>query len=500
MIKYCVVALSGALLPFAYAPYQYSILAFLSPAVLFWFWRNATTLRQTFYFGYIYGLSMFGVGVNWIHISINLFGGVTLLVAYAITFLFISVLAFYPSFIGVFSRLIYRGRASVYFLFVLPASWTLFEWIRGWMFTGFPWLNLGASQTDTLLSSYAPVLGVYGVSFIVVLLSSTIVLLCVNRSKWLVLIVPLVILLGAWCLNSVNWTKQAGEPIKVALVQAAIPQEIKWHPVIRQSSYRLYQQLSQKYQKHDLIVWPETAVTHTFYNARDILDEIQTKAQDTGAVFLIGIVYKQDEYSSYNSIVIIDDAFRLYKKQHLVPFGEYVPLKPLVLPVLKKLNIAMSDLSAGTDEPAYFKTRHGVLGLSICYEDAFGAEVRRSMPESEALVNVSNDAWFGDSIAPHQHLQIARMRSIEVSRYMMRATNTGISAIIDQRGNVVSHIPQFRPDVAEGEVHRHKGSTPFTSFGYWPIILLCLVIVLVSILYTFKHCMSSRHQADVAKQ
>ncbi len=476
-LKFLASAVAGGLLAFAYAPYGGDYLAFIAPAVLFYIWHSCTP-RQAFYSGYLFGLSLFAIGISWVHISINLFGGVGVVGSYAITLLLVAFLGLYPALVGLLSRLPGNAPGRVHYLLVLPALWTLIEWCRGRLFTGFPWLNLGASQTDTLLSAYAPVLGVYGISFMVCVTAGGIVLLCLQRRSLPAAIVLIAIFAGALSLGKISWTRQHDPALSAVLVQGAIPQAMKWRPEIREKTYQLYWELTEPYRDSDLIVWPETAVPAFIETAGELLEHINRSLNPSETVFLTGILSTDQAGQRYhNSILLMDDQYYLYHKRHLVPFGEYIPLHSLLAPILEALHIPVSDFSAGGPGPAGFKTSKGLLGLSICYENAFGDEIRRPLPAAEILVNVSNDAWFGDSIAIHQHLQIARMRSMETERFMLRSTNTGISAIIDHKGGIIAQSPPFEPHALTAEVHRRGGGTPFTMLGYWPVLVLCLCIL-----------------------
>ena len=476
-LKFALAALAGLLLPFAYAPYNYYFLGLVSPALLFFVWHSCTA-KQAFWAGYLFGFLLFATGTGWLHISINLFGGVPLAGAYALTFTLVAFLGLYPAVAGMLGRLFCNRSCSVQYLLALPALWTLTEWCRGWFLTGFPWLNLGASQTDFILSRYAPVLGVYGVSFIACVVAGCIVLLGLKQHRRLAYAVIAAVFAGAFLLNSLSWTSEYEGELSAALVQGAIPQAQKWDPAIRNKTYRLYLRLTAPYQDRDVVVWPETALPAFVYEAEEVLDSIRDSVNEFKTVFLTGILSRDTSGERYhNSILLIDDDEHLYHKRHLVPFGEYIPFHSFLAPILSALHIPVSDFSPDSSGGAGFKTSKGILGLSLCYENAFGEEIRRSLPAAEILVNLSNDAWFGDSIAPHQHLQIARMRSIETERFMLRSTNTGISAIIDHKGNIIAQSPQFEPYVLTAGIKRRHGSTPFILFGYRPVVVLCLLIV-----------------------
>lgn len=476
---------AGGLVPFAFAPFELFFLVVLSLSILFYLWSITDSACESFILGYLFGFSMFGIGVNWLHISINLFGGVNLVGALIFTYIFIAYLSLYPALCGYFAV----RFSKRFYIIVLPALWLITEWCRGWFLTGFPWLNIGASQTDNILAGFAPVFGVYGISFFVCLIAISITLLITKYSKYKVISCILLLLIGlaSVTLNSIDWTNDLNKDIDVVLVQGAIPQEQKWRQEQRQQTYTIYSELSKPFWSTDLIVWPETAIPSLYHFADDFIEGITEQKQNKSALFMSGLAYQDPVTKKYfNSILLIDDKHHFYHKHHLVPFGEYLPFKPVLGEVLQFLKIPMSDFSSGNQDQKLFKTDKGIFGMSICYEDAFGSEIRQALPDANILINVSNDAWFGDSFAPHQHLQMARMRALENSRYLLRSTNTGISAIIDNKGKIVSRSPQFEPHALAATVKLFDGETFYSRFGNVPIIIICCLILLLCFISTRK--------------
>jgi apolipoprotein N-acyltransferase len=471
----------GAILPLAFSPFGYYFVGILSPAILFFFWLGATP-KQAFTYGYLYGFGMFGTGVNWLHISINLFGGVNLAGALLLTLLLIAFLALYPALVGLIAcRSFINNRKASFLVLILPALWTLAEWCREWVLTGFPWLNLGNSQIDSPLAGLAPVLGVYGISFAVCLSAGCLINLIItsDRGKIVTLASLLMLWLASHYLYQHDWTRMKPENLSVTLIQGAIPQELKWKPEQRQPTFDLYLGLSEPYWDSDIIVWPETAIPAFYHQAKPFIDSLDAVAELHDMALLTGIPYKDmDKRKIFNSILLLGKEEGLYHKHHLVPFGEYLPLDRLLRPFLYFLKIPMSDFSPGTNEPVTLDTRKASIGVTICYEDAFGKEVIKTLPQATLLLNVSNDAWFGDSIAPHQHLQIAQMRALETGRYLLRATNTGISAVINEKGKIIARSPQFTADALSADVLTFQGITPYVITGNWTIVISCLMIVL----------------------
>ena len=479
---------SGALLPLAFSPYHYSVIAILSLAYLFYTVLNSTP-RDAGLFGYAFGFGMFGIGVNWLHISINLFGGVNLAGALIITFVLVTFLSLYPALVTYVYQRYFGNKGIVPFLIVMPALWILAEWFRSSVFTGFPWLNVGYSQIDTPLSSLAPMLGVYGISWLTALISATLVALFqVTHKTRIVIICTFFITWGALnLLNGINWTTEKGNEISVALIQGAIPQEIKWKPDQSQRTLDLYLSLSEQYKDSQLIIWPETAIPVLHHQAEEFIQQMADKARSQNHDYLVGIPFKDlDSNKFYNGIIVIGSNNDTYYKQHLVPFGEYLPFDKWLRPILNLMKIPMSDFSAGPNRKPVVLAANEIIGVSICYEDVFGEEIISALPDATLLVNISNDAWFGDSIAPHQHLQMARMRALETGRYMLRATNTGVSAIINEKGDITASSPQFIPHVTSGKVKTFEGLTPYARFGNWPVIAAAFLLLLITFFISKK--------------
>lgn len=425
---------------------------------------------------------MFGAGVNWLHISINLFGGVNLAGALIITFILVAYLSLYPALVAFVYQRLFSNKGVLAFVIVMPTLWMLAEWLRSSIFTGFPWLNIGYSQTDTPISSLAPVLGQYGVSWFTALISALLVAMYLTPRKIKVTIVGILIISwpGLNALSGIQWTIDKNTSISVAMVQGAIPQEMKWRPEQRQKTLDLYLSLSKEYQGSQLIIWPETAIPVLHHQAQEFLQQMANIARNQNSDYLVGIPFKDlDSNRFYNGITVIGSSNDTYYKQHLVPFGEYLPFDKWLRPVLNLMKIPMSDFSPGARIKPVVHAANEIIGVSICYEDVFGEEVILALPEATILVNISNDAWFGDSIAPHQHLQMARMRALETGRYMLRSTNTGVSAIINEKGIITASSPQFIPHIISDKIKTFEGLTPYARFGNWPVIVAAFLVLLI---------------------
>jgi len=471
--------IAGLTLPLGFAPFGFNFLPPLSLAMLFRLWRDVVPARA-FRYGWIYGLGMFGGGVYWIQISIHQFGLPVLAFSVSMTVLFVAFMALYPASTGWMAARFPCASPSCRLLVLFPALWTLSEWLRGWLFTGFPWLNLGYSQIDSPLSAFAPVIGVYGISLAVALLAGGLAMLGLRH--W-VGVVPFFLIGGlAWILNSEAWTQPQGEPVEVALMQGGIEQAVKWDPSQRQATIDHYLALTRPHWNARLVIWPETAIPAFYSELQDFFPVLHAEAAGHGSAMLIGVPYNppDDRGRYYNSVIALGMGQGRYDKRHLVPFGEYIPFGSLLRPILFFLKIPMSDFSRGDAVQPLIHAAGIPVGVSVCYEDAFGEEMIAALPAARMLVNVSNDAWFGDSVAPHQHLEMARMRARETGRYLLRATNNGITAIIDAQGRIAARAPQFIPYALVGKAQPYAGATPYVRFGNMPILLVLAAAMLVA--------------------
>ena len=438
---------------------------------------------QAFKSGYLYGLGMFGFGTSWVFNSLYDFGEAPFIAAAAITVVSILVLSVFPALVlKVHAKLC--SSANVWMsLVVFAALWALFEWLRSWVLTGFPWLLIGHSLVDSPLAGIIPIFGTFaGSALIAFLAASAAALIYLSREQLIKSAIGLGVLLIA-CLytTSIEWTSKIGErPVTVSAVQANIPFEMKWDKSRRHEVYQAYVDLTSKHWDSDIVLWPETAIP-TFHRVanKDFIPSFERQLKENNTELLSGVfTYEPGTERIFNSLVTLGSELQIYNKQHLVPFGEYLPLRWIFEFFRSIVVIPMSDLSPGQGTSVL--TLKGIpVGVSICYEAAFGEEIRRALPEAQLLMNVTNDAWFGNSLAPHQHLQIARTRALETGRYMLRAANTGVSAVIDPKGQIMAESGQFVDQVVTGEVWPMRGSTPFIIWGNWVIISILSALILL---------------------
>ena len=476
--------ISGASMTLAFAPLNLFPVSIVATACLFGLWLDAST-RRAAWLGFIFGVAMFGTGVSWIFVSMHNFGNMVSPLAALATVLFAALMALYLVLVGVLQSRYVHLSAPVRLLLVMPLAWTTFEWLRGWLFTGFSWLNLGDSQQLAPLAGFASWFGVYFVTLAAAVSAGLLVIGFRQgwRKGWRCGVVLAAIWLLGGVAGAISWVEPAGKPVRVALVQGNVPLTIKWDPRYRDTILELYLNLSRGVTDSDLVVWPEGALP-LYLDQLDTSFErkLERMAWETKTDFLFGVVdRKQVEGRTqyYNAVASFGSHRDVYHKRHLVPFGEYPPIRPVFAWLLDAMNIPMSDFSAGHGQVKPLLMAGQRVGVSICYETAFAQEIIKSLPEATLLANVSENAWFGDSMGPHQLLQMTRMRAMETGRPIVRADNAGLSAVIDHRGKLIAVSPQFKQSIVQASVQPMTGATPYVRLGNWPILLVLLAGLIV---------------------
>jgi apolipoprotein N-acyltransferase len=431
--------------------------------------------RYSFWFGA--GLFLFGT--YWTYISIHVFGQAPLWLALFLMLGLVVVMGIYFALTGWLMTALTQGKPERLIL-AAPAGWVAVEWFRGWFLTGFPWLSLGYGQIDSPLAGWLPIVGVYGVSFLVVLTASAFVAALAYTGQPRQLAIATVVLpwLAGFALQWLEWTEPAGEPLTATIVQGGIGQDQKWQREQFQPTLELYRNSILANRDSDLIVWPEVAIPAYTDEVEAYLDVLQDDLLNAQQTLALGILEREGK-RVYNSVLVLGGADRqVYRKRHLVPYGEYFPVPDAVREWMRLSSLPYQDMIRGDPVQPLPEMRGGIrLAVAICYEDAYGAEQLYALPEAGLLVNVSNDAWFGDSIAPHQHLEIARARALEAGRFVVRATNTGVSAFIGPDGELLQTAPQFRYATLSMDVMPMRGMTPYARTGNWPTVTLALLIV-----------------------
>jgi apolipoprotein N-acyltransferase len=482
--KWAIAAALGALTVTGYAPFWLFPLPLLTFAGLFALWQRAPDARAAAITGFVFGIGWFVAGVSWVYVSLHTFGAMPAPLGAAVTLLFCAYLALHPAVIGYLSRR-FRLSPTLNWIVFVPAAFTLIEWLRGWLWTGFPWLNPGYSQApDSPLAGYAPVLGVHGITLLLLATAGALSLLAdpVLRSRLRNLWPWPAALLALWiagaALKNVAWTEATGTRVTVSLLQGNIEQDLKWREDHLRSTLETYLRMVRASDAR-LTILPETALPLFLRDVpAEYLEALAAQARRNNGDLLLGIPERKANDGYYNSVVSLGSAeSQTYRKDHLVPFGEFIPLRPLLGAIVSQLAIPLQDFARGGSGQKPLSVAGEQVAINICYEDAFGEEIIRQLPQATILVNVSNVAWFGRSIAPPQHLQIAQMRALETGRYMLRATNTGVTAVIAPDGHVEAAAPEFTRTVLTHEVPGMRGATPFVRWGNLAALALCVLAI-----------------------
>jgi apolipoprotein N-acyltransferase len=473
--------IAGALCVSGFSPFSFFLAPLLGLAVLFWVWRHSGSPRQAFLSGFVFGLGYFLAGVSWVFVSMHTFGDMPAVMAALATFAFCAYLALFPAAAGWLALRLVPGERPLSRAVACAAAFTLLEWIRGWLFTGFPWIAIGTSQVPlSPLAGFAPLFGTYGVTLAVALAAALCAMQVAFPRRWQSLAAIAAIFLSGAGLREVEWTAPSGPAIKVALVQGNVPQQLKWEESVRAATANAYRDTMIATDAR-VVILPEAAIpAYIDQMSAKYLQGLRDHSRAAGKDFLVGAPERVPPGRNdtgtryYNSLLRLnaDEAMPAFRKRHLVPFGEFVPWGFRWFVDAMRIPMGEFDRGAANQPPL---VAGGVrFGVAICYEDIFGDEVIRQLPAAEAFVNVSNDAWFGESFAADQHLQASQMRALETGRWMVRATNTGASAAIDPKGRVRSRLPPFVAGTLVAEVTPMQGMTPYARIGDLPVVILAV--------------------------
>jgi apolipoprotein N-acyltransferase len=480
---------------FAFAPFGFALLGFGTLAALFLLWQDAPGWRAAAWLGFWFGVGLFGAGASWVYVALTTFGGMPRAVAVLGTAGFIAYLALWPALAGAVA-VRFTKPASVLRALAMAGAWPLAEWLRGTVMSGFPWLDIGSAQLPgTSLAGFAPLGGVIGVSLAVALVASllTLVIEGLARGTWRM---PAACAAGALALfvaghvaGRIAWTTPVGEPLAVSLVQGNVAQHAKFDPAYRDRNFLLYAHLVE-ISRGRLIVLPESAFPVV---AQDVPDDIVARiaavAEARGGDAMIGLFTLEappegEDYPLiHNSVVTVGvSPHQLYRKHHLVPFGETIPFKSVAGWFINSvLNIPLADQSPGPANAPPLNLAGQKVAVNICYEDAFGDELRSAARDATLLINVTNDAWYGRSIAAWQHDQIAAMRALETGRPLLRATNTGVTTLIGANGREIASLPWYTRGILEVRVTGRTGLTPYLQVGDWGALAVALALLLLAL-------------------
>ncbi|MFM8797463.1 MAG: apolipoprotein N-acyltransferase [Fluviibacter sp.] len=495
----------------AFAPFSLWPLGIICWAALYLLLRAAHNKRQAAAIGFSFGLGQFLTGVSWVYVSMHDIGGMPMLLALVATFLFAAYLALFPLLAGAGFTLCLASRnnrhapsatrldSGLFRPLLFATCWLLTEWMRGTLFTGFPWLNLGYSQAPpSPLAGYAPILGGYGLSFTTAWLAglSGEFWLRLRNAGWHFssalnpqsLMIATLVLSGVG-LQQIHWTKPEGSPLKVSLLQGNVSQSMKWQPEQYVQTLLTYFQLART-NPATLIVLPETAIPSLLSEApAEFLQDLQRIGQEQRGNILMGVPTgesgKDRSWYANSAVSMGIDPLQVYNKVHLVPFGEITP--PGFGWFLKLINMPLPNFTAGESNQPLMQLSHQQIAVNICYEDIFGAAIAQRADEATIMVNMSNTAWFGDSLAQPQHLQIAQIRALENGRPMLRATNTGMTAVIGPQGERQAVLAAFTRNALVASVQGMRGTTPYQRWLDWPIIGFSLAILAWGLLTRHRH-------------
>jgi apolipoprotein N-acyltransferase len=467
--------LAGTVCVFGFAPFGMFPVPVLALAVLFVLLQRAASPRAAAWLGWSFGVGLFSAGIGWIYVALHDYGDMPLLLAAPATLLFAAFLALLPA-LAAYAQARIPVTDRLQLVLVMPAAWVLSEWLRGTLFTGFPWLSQGYAHSDSPLAGYAPLFGVYGVSLVAAVCAGLLAVLW--RERWnkhgrIAMAALVVLWVGGVALRSIAWTQPQGEPFSVALVQGNISQHFKFDEDALVGTLETYRRLALQSDAR-LTVLPETALPLLRHEVpQNLIVQLRDHARQNGGDVLIGS-FERDDGGYYNSVFSLGSADEQhYRKHHLVPFGEFIPLRPLLGWLINGvLDIPMGDLARGGAAQPPLQVAGQQVAPDICYEDVFGEEVIRHLPQASVLLNLTNDAWYGESHAASQHNQISRMRALETGRMMLRATNTGVTSIIGPDGKVLQQLPQHQEAVLRGMAQGYTGVTPYVRWGNAAVMLL----------------------------
>ena len=486
-MRYILALLCGAALTLAFAPFSIWIIAIVSIGIFNLLLMDTDRVRS-FSLAFSFGIGLFATGTSWVYVSIHDYGNAAMPLAAGLTALFVIGIAFIFALPFIFYGLLDNQNTSIR-LFAFPAIWILGEWFRSWFLTGFPWLLLGYSSLDTWLEGWAPIAGVYSLSGGMAL-SGVVLSICLTQRLSNATIGGLVMIAILWggglYLRGQQWTHTTGETLSVALVQPNNPLLLKWNPNTLPNILNNFSSINESLKEKDLIIWPEAAIPRLKHTVQPLLDQQDKFARDSNTALILGIPIAKQESDYYNGVIGLGSASGEYRKQRLVPFGEYVPLEHWLRGLIDFFDLPMSNFKTGPrgQETIHIANRIKIAS-AICYEIAYPDLVAENAKNTHVLLTLSNDTWFGRSIGPHQHLQMARMRALENAKPLIRATNDGITALIDSKGKIGLSIPQFKSDILKGWVTPRGGETFYTKQGSVPVIILCFFVFFTVALRSF---------------
>lgn len=490
--------LSGFLFPLAFAPFNWPLGIYLSTCC-FYYLLQISKNRIAGRIGFFYGLGKFGLGVSWVFVSIENFSELHWSFSVLITIGFVCLLSLYDAITAKFFSSVNKNVSSIKNCFIFAALLTMAELLRASLLSGFPWLLAGHSQLNTPLSLVSPITGSYGVSFICYLISAFIAnafLIPQKKTTQNYIYCSLIIAPFALCqiCLPLHWGQTKGSPLQVSLLQGNITHETKWHEEQLDETLETYSKLTMSRLEDDIIIWPETALPMPNIYALDIFSMLSQDGIKHQTQIVLGAPGMNDDGTLSNSIFMLGENLGRYDKQHLVPFGEYMPIE-FLHPLYRWFNVPFSELSQGTHAQDLFSIKNVVFAPFICFEIAFNNALQRDrIKRSNAILTITDDSWFGHSFAKAQHLQIAQMRSLETARPQLFASNDGLSAIIDPQGKITFTMPGSVKGYLHGDIQGQIGNTPFLNYGNMPVIVFLILIILSAFMPKIKNYLRAQSQ------
>ncbi|MGL5741701.1 MAG: apolipoprotein N-acyltransferase [Legionella sp.] len=477
-IKYFLVFIAGLLAPFGFAPFHTPGLTLLSLAFLYSSLQNCS-IKQSFSLGFFYGVGYFGFGVSWVILSIHDYGKLNYFFAGLVTLIFIMYLALFPALVCYLYKLLELKHRKVLSLILFTTLWCWSEYIRATLFSGFPWLLVGTSLIDTPIKYIAPILGIYGLSLVCVLIA-TLLTLAVSpnfEKRYHYLIVVVLIIMSPMLCKNISWSQVKQEPISVGAVQANLSMRDKWDETLFWNLLKHYEQAINQLLGKQLIILPESAIPLPASYLDKYLNKLNNKALKANSALMLGILQPTNDSEThyYNSIITLGQAKGKKLKHQLVPFGEYIP-KPLV-PINRWLNLPEPNLLPGKRQHSLIRIGNHPIASLICYEIAYPNILREQMPKAQWIVSISDNGWFGHSLASYQQLQMAQILSLLTGRYQIVVNNDGLSSVIDASGNIVESLPPFSSGLLQSSVYPAEGLTPWIIWQEYPALIFCSVFL-----------------------
>ncbi|KTF14734.1 apolipoprotein N-acyltransferase [Pseudoalteromonas sp. H105] len=490
---------AGLFLTFGYAPFGIWPLAFVCLIVAIYTSHNQqygkAPSKQAAKYGFLFGLGWFGAGISWVHVSIATFGGMPLVASVLLMVLLCAYLAIYPALAFMFATRFASGAHSYGLLLI--SSFAVTEYLRGVVLTGFPWLSFGYTQTNSPLNYLAPTVGEFGLTLICVAIAFSFYQLLFNRNIKSAFATTGLIALFSLASNLSQSPHYNDKTISTLLVQGNIKQHLRFEPSEFWTTMSKYQDMTRPYWDVDLVVWPEAAVPEIEALADRFLVGLDSAASFNKTALITGIVdYQLDTKTIFNTLIVLGNKERddehghyqylgtnRYQKHQLLPIGEFVPFEDILRPIAPLFDLPMSSFSRGDEVQNNLRANGLNILPAICFEIAFANLVRGNYrSDSDILFTVSNDAWFGDSHGPHQHMQMARMRALELQRPLIRVTNNGISGVYDPISQTQISMPQFKANVLKADVKLIQGDSIYSQYGNWPVWAVVMLMGLLGII------------------